>query len=79
VTFDYVLPSEVAPSGHYRLLWMRQAGTPNDSLDAVVGGRTVQVPADGRELRASTTFRGSLGHQITAWFRDRWVVRRLGL
>jgi hypothetical protein len=79
VTFDYVLPSEVAPSGHYRLLWMRQAGTPNDSLDAVVGGRTVPVPADGRELRASTTFRGSLGHQITAWFRDRWVVRRLGL
>lgn len=40
VSFAYRLPKTVSASD-YELTWLRQAGTPNDTLTAAIGGRTV--------------------------------------
>ncbi|MDQ1436397.1 MAG: hypothetical protein QOK43_26 [Acidimicrobiaceae bacterium] len=76
VTFDYLLPADVAPDGDYRLTWVRQAGTPRDSLTAVVSGRTATVRAGERALHVDHTFKGSA---LGEWWRRRWIVRKLGL
>jgi hypothetical protein len=76
VAFDYVLPSTVAPGGHYRLTWPRQVGTGRDSLRAVVDGHPAPSSADDRVMAVerSVNDKGPL-----AWLRRRWIVRRLGL
>lgn len=77
VTFRYVLPSTVAPGGDYTLTWLRQAGTPNDTLTAVVGGKEITADPALRELRVQ------VGFHSPGWFRrfvdGSWVLRRLGI
>lgn len=72
--FDYVLPERVAPDGHYRLTWVRQAGTPRDHLSAVVGGSAWKMAPGERSVRIE---RDLSGHGIVEWLRRRWVVRQL--
>jgi hypothetical protein len=75
VRFDYLLPPSAAPDGDYRLTWMRQAGTPRDSLRAVVDGRTVVIDGSSRSRTVDASLRGNA---VAEWFRDRWIVRKLG-
>jgi hypothetical protein len=75
VRFDYLLPAVVAPGGDYRLTWVRQTGTPQDSLTAVVAGRTVEVETVSRAAEVERSLRGN---RVADWLRQRWVVRKLG-
>ncbi len=50
VVFEYTLPAQVAPGGNYGLTWMRQPGTPRDSLVADVGSGSSQVGAAVRSI-----------------------------
>jgi hypothetical protein len=54
VHLEYTLPKTVAPSGHYHLTWLRQPGTPADSLTAVVGSRTFAAEPADRRFEVST-------------------------
>ena len=53
-------PVRLAPGGHYHLTWLRQPGTPADTLSATVDGRTAQAgPAQPRlALSADLSDRG---------------------
>jgi hypothetical protein len=75
-TFDYVLPTTVAPDGHYRLIWPRQVGTSRDSFRAVIDGQRVQASPNDRVVQVDhpVDATGPIG-----WLRRRWIVRRLGL
>jgi hypothetical protein len=49
-TFDYLLPRSVVKNGGYRLTWLRQPGTPADTLTATLGDRTVKADPANRRL-----------------------------
>jgi hypothetical protein len=55
ISFTYRLPKSVPTKGLYRLSWLRQPGTPADSLTATVGNRTFE--ADPAERRYEVTAR----------------------
>ena len=76
VTFDYMLPATVDDGRGYRLTWVRQVGTPGDSLRATVGTTTADMVAGQRTLQLDDQVdrSGALG-----WLRGRWLVRALGL
>lgn len=77
VTFEYLLPPSVAPEGRYSLVWVRQPGTPGDSLDAEFAGEGhFELPGDRRSLRVTASFRDSA---VIEFLRTRWIVRRLDL
>ena len=50
---EYSLPATVAPDGHYGLTWLRQPGTPSDTLTAVVGSQTFTGDPAHRRLDVS--------------------------
>lgn len=73
--FRYELPSSVSAED-YRLTWLRQAGTPRDSLTALVDGKESAGSATSRNL----VIEGDLtGNGFMDMLRRRWIVRRLGL
>jgi hypothetical protein len=76
VSFDYRLPARLGASGRYRLTWARQAGTPRDTLEATVGGRSTVVGPDVRMIQLDRDLRGN---RLVAWLRGRWVVQKLGI
>jgi hypothetical protein len=76
VDFTYVLPESVAPGGDYALMWPRQAGTPNDVLNASAGGRSVVGDASVRQLRLAVHI-GPTG--LRGYLHSRWLFRKLGL
>jgi hypothetical protein len=49
-TIEYLLPKSVVNDGHYRLTWLRQAGTNADKLVATIGGQSFTGMADNRQL-----------------------------
>jgi hypothetical protein len=53
VTFDYVLPDSVAQAAAYQLTWVRQSGTPRDSLTAFVGNRNFKSSPAARLLEVT--------------------------
>lgn len=55
VHLEYILPAAVAPGGDYHLIWLRQPGTPFDSLSATIGKRTFR--ADPAQRRLTVTAR----------------------
>lgn len=73
-TFRYRLPEGVAPDGKYRLTWVRQVGTPGDSLVAVVPGRTTESDPGNQVLEVRADVRGN---RVVEFLRRRWVVRKL--
>lgn len=75
VVLDYWLPPSVAPDGRYRLTWMRQAGTPRDTLTAVVGDRTLRATSRDRSFAVAADLRGS---RVSEFLRGRWLVQELG-
>jgi hypothetical protein len=77
VTFEYLLPDGVAPGGRYSLTWVRQAGTPADTLTADVAGREFVADPAHRVLRAEAGFSGPGG--LRGFLHDRWLTRQLGL
>lgn len=54
LTFEYLLPETVAAGGRYHLTWLRQPGTPRDTLTASVGNQTFDVPGDQRRFTVDT-------------------------
>jgi len=74
VTFDYELPPAVAASGRYRLSWVRQSGTPRDTLAGTVEGRSFQSVPGERTLLVEGDGKG---HGVIDWLRSRWVVKKL--
>lgn len=57
VTFDYVLPASMAHGGAYRLDWLRQVGTPRDTFEVDVGGRSARSDPGARVLELTSTVR----------------------
>jgi hypothetical protein len=55
ISFTYRLPKSLPTKGLYRLNWLRQPGTPADTLTAMVGNRTFE--ADPAERRFEVTAR----------------------
>jgi hypothetical protein len=55
ISFTYRLPKSVPTKGLYRLNWLRQPGTPADTLTATVGNRTFE--ADPAKRRFGVTAR----------------------
>lgn len=53
VTFRYRLPEGLAAGGRYRLTWLRQPGTPADTLTATVGNRTYDADPAQRRLEVT--------------------------
>ena len=53
VHLEYTLPKTVAPDGRYHLTWLRQPGTPADSLTAIVGTQTFAADPAERRLEVS--------------------------
>jgi hypothetical protein len=74
-TFDYLLPGHVGAGGTYDLTWVRQAGTPGDSLRVAVTGHTRQADPAVRTLHFTRDLDGT---GLTRWLRQRWIVHRLG-
>jgi hypothetical protein len=74
VRFDYTLPPTVAPDGDYRLRWLRQPGTPRDTLRAVVHQRTSVADPRRRVLEVS---RSMDGEGITDRIRNWGPIRKL--
>jgi len=72
--FSYRLPDRAAPGGDYRLTWVRQAGTPNDSFVALLGGRSVEADPADRVTRVGADLDGN---PLVAFLRSRWIVRKL--
>jgi uncharacterized protein DUF4012 len=61
LTFRYLLPRGLAPSGKYHLTWWRQPGTPRDVLRATVGDRSFESgPASDLVLDAQLGEEGFL-------------------
>lgn len=75
-TFNYVLPDRISSAATYRLTWMRQAGTPNDRLRALVGGRSAHGDPAVRSLHVDRSMQSS---GVVGWLRRRWLVRAIGL
>ena len=67
VEFEYELPHTVAPGGNYRLTWVRQAGTPSDTLSAVISGRPTAGVSKDRVLSVRRRV-GPTG--ISRWLED---------
>jgi hypothetical protein len=76
LSFEYTLPASLAPGGRYRLTCVRQPGTPRDTYRVVVGGTSTDAPPAARVLTLARRV-GNGG--ISAWLRNRWIARRLGL
>ena len=73
--FEYELPSSVSASD-YRLTWLRQAGTPRDTLRARVDGREFAGSAENRSLTVEADL---TGNGLMDMLRRRWILRKLGL
>jgi hypothetical protein len=54
VVIEYRLPSRLSTS-HHRLLWVRQAGTPHDTLVVNAGGHKTKADPRQRELRINVS------------------------
>ena len=59
VTFTYRLPDDLAPGGRYRLTWLRQPGTPADTLTAAIGGRSFSADPAVRRFEVTALLRGT--------------------
>ena len=55
LSFTYRLPPEVQHGDRYALRWIRQAGTPRDSLQATIDGKTAVAAERGRDLHLRRT------------------------
>ena len=75
VRFEYYLPERISDRA-YGLTWVRQAGTPADSLTAVIGSRRYHPPTGGRALHVE---RSLSANPVREWLHDRWLFRKLGL
>lgn len=75
VVLEYWLPPSVAPDGRYELTWMRQAGTPRDTLRVVLEDRTMTADPRDRSFEVAADLRGN---RVVEFLRDRWVVEKLG-
>ena len=53
MTFDYLLPESVSQGETYELTWLRQSGTPRDSLTVIVGDRQFKANAADRLLEVT--------------------------
>jgi hypothetical protein len=71
VSVEYELP-ETVDVDDYQLLWLRQPGTQNDQLTAVIDGRTwsVSPSADHLDVRADLS-----PNAIAKFLRTRWIAR----
>ncbi len=77
-TFEYALPNDVTSGGRYSLTWVRQAGTPADSLTADVAGREFVADPEHRVLRVEAGVDSGPGG-LRGFLHDRWLTRQLGL
>lgn len=73
--FVYELPATVSAKD-YRLTWLRQVGTPRDTLTAVVDGRKVVGSSQSRSLTVEADL---TGNRWVEMLRRRWIIRKLGL
>ena len=53
IHLEYSLPTTVVSGGQYHLTWLRQPGTPADSLTAIVGHQTFAAEPAERRLEVS--------------------------
>lgn len=74
VSFEYRLDGDdVAPDGKYHLTWLRQAGTLDDELVAVLGTSSVTADPAQRRLEVEHDFGG---HPIMEFLRGRRFIGR---
>jgi hypothetical protein len=55
VTFDYLLPASVGQAGTYEMTWLRQSGTPKDSLVVIVGDKRFEANPAQRQFEIAAT------------------------
>jgi hypothetical protein len=58
VAFDYLLPDDVAPDGHYRLTVIRQPGTGRDTYAVFVANRRFDLRSGDRRLTVAVDVPG---------------------
>jgi hypothetical protein len=74
-SIEYELPPTVATGSQYHLTWIRQAGTPADTLSVAIGRKGVNADPGERDFEITQRVGPS---RVRAWLHDRWILRKIG-